>query len=129
MDTKATGSDRDLTNLTNLWDDSTIDGEIAHPIFHVAAKEGEQSPNILFVGDSFMHTILAIMEHGPMYKSRDLYYYYNTAFKKPENTTVPIDRDAIDWERDIFSKDIIVIEVSQTGIPELGFGFIEDAIK
>jgi hypothetical protein len=129
VDTKATGTDRDLTDLTNLIDDSAIDGEIAHPIFHVSAKEGEQAPDILFVGDSFMHTILAIMEHGPMYKSRDLYYYYNTAFKKPENTAVPINRDAIDWERDIFSKDIIVIEVSQTGIPELGFGFIEDAVR
>ena len=129
VDNTSVGTDRDLTDLTNLWNDSSIDGRIAHPLFNVKAQEEEYRPDILFVGDSFMHTILAIMEHGPMYKSRELYYYYNTVHSRPENTESTIDRTAINWEKDVFSKDIIVIEVSETGIPELGFGFVEDAIK
>jgi hypothetical protein len=129
IDNEPTGTDKDLSELLNIWDNDVISGETAHPYYQSNVLGNEYKPNIIAVGDSFSWTLLNIMEAMKVYKSRDFFYYYNTNYEYPENTKVQIEQDKINWEEDIFKNDIVILEANEIGLKDIGFGFIDDLIK
>lgn len=129
VDNTTYGTDRDLAHLVNIWDDAAFDGPTPHPTITTSGGEKVFKPKILWVGDSFTWTLLSIMDSRGIYQSRNFFYYYNRNSSFPEGKEVALDQAAIDWEKDVFSHNIIIIEASETAIPEFGFGFVEDAFK
>jgi hypothetical protein len=47
----------------------------------------------------------------------------------PDNVRREIVTSTLNWERNVFSKDVIIIEANETGLGKIGFGFVEDALK
>ena len=37
----------------------------------------------------------------------------------------PMDKRNIDWQNQLFGKDLVVLVASESGLPALGFGFVE----
>lgn len=35
----------------------------------------------------------------------------------------------LDWERDVFSRDVVILEANESAIGTFGFGFIERALE
>ena len=62
---------------------------------------------------------------GPM----DFYYYFNTHHSFPGGKESPVDREHFDWENELLSKDVLIIEVSSTLVHEAGYGFVESALE
>lgn len=121
-------ADRDLADLMNVWSKKTLNGITPHPTIQVL-QEGKTKPSMFVVGDSFMWTVLAVMDRVSLYKERDFLYYYFRNARYPENVSLELNKEMINWEKDIFSKDIILIEASETALEQIGFGFLEDAEK
>lgn len=125
VDNTSFGTDRDLANLINVWSEDVVSGSTPHPSLII--DKGEfYKPNLLFVGDSFSWTLFEIMEHFKFYKNRDFYYYYSSRYNYPNGGIEPIDKDNLDWDKEVMTKDAVIIEATHTAIGDIGFGFIDD---
>ena len=125
-DNIAHGTDRDLLNVINIWDEKKFLKDIPHPTIQFLGGK-EKLGEILWVGDSFSWTILNILEKGDVYKKRNLYYYYSSEYVFPSGEETRLNREDINWD-EIFSKDVIIIEATQTAMNSIGFGFIDAAL-
>lgn len=130
MDTTPYGTDSDLANLLNLPSVEEITSiPTPHPTYGRHAAPDAQQPRMLFVGDSFLWTITAIMDRQRMYRDRDFFYYFSSNSEWPEGTFKSINKAHLDWEEDVFSHDMIIIEVNEAAVHKTGFGFMEEALN
>jgi hypothetical protein len=65
---------------------------------------------MLMVGTSFCWNIIPYLESNQAYSRLDFYYYFNTDYTYPGKIHRHIDRERVDWKRDIFSRDIVLID-------------------
>jgi len=123
--------DKDLANLTNILFQKSLYGkEYYYPETSLPVSgENVFRPRMLFVGGSYLVVLFHYLEKHQVYSERDFYYYYKQNIKYPANTFNPIDRKNLDLKREILGKDIVVVETNETGLPALGYGFVEDALK
>lgn len=123
--------DKDLASLANILFEKSLYGkEYYYPETSPSVSvENVFRPRMLFVGGSYLSVLFYYLEKHPVYSKLDFYYYYKQNIEYPAHTFKPIDKKNLDLKREILSKDIIVIETNETALPELGFGFIEDALK
>jgi len=125
------GADKDLAHLINLWDKNAIVGPTPYSVVSSTVSTGVYQPEILFVGDSFLWTLTGMFREQEVYVDQEMYYYFNTAHVYEGNKEIlveSIDRENWDFEERVFSKDLIIIEVSETGVNDIGFGFVEKAL-
>ncbi len=54
---------------------------------------------------------------------------YKQSASYPAQTSHPIDKKNLDLKGEILTKDVVVIECNEQTLSQLGFGFIEDALK
>lgn len=129
IDDNPTGSDKDLAYLLNLW--RTPDRyPTPHPA--ITAAPGVFKPNVLFVGGSFAGLIVQTLAQNGVCSNIDYYFYYNKRLVCEDGGKELKEAgllDKLDWERDVFGRDIIVLEVNEQNIPNMGSGFIEDALS
>lgn len=118
----------DLADLMNVWRFRTADWKYPRPKFARRETGEEYRPNMLIVGDSFSTAFPWIMGQEGVYASLDFYWYYGTKKSLPAGTETPIDRDHLDFEQEVFSKDAIVLEIAEFMIDRVGWGFIDDAL-
>ncbi|MBT3418744.1 MAG: hypothetical protein HN726_02980 [Candidatus Magasanikbacteria bacterium] len=128
VDTDSYAADRDLLELINVWDTSPLDSLTPHPLYH-SETEGKFLGDFLFVGDSFSWILLDILDGAHMYNSRDFYYYFKQHDTYPEKSSTSINRSNINWEKDVFSRDAIILEVNETAPLPLWFGFVDEALN
>ena len=127
VDNKPYGTDRDLAELINLWDDHVTDGPTPHPLFTDALPR-EPIPKVLFVGDSFVWTITTLLDARTVYDERSVYYYNSTRYAD-DGAQTPVDAGSDEWLEDILSHDVIVIEATHTALNDIGFGFVQELLK
>ena len=83
---------------------------------------------MLFVGGSFLWTILAHCERQHLYATRDFYYYNERHFRWQELTETKVVKKDIDWKRDIADRDVFVMEINEAYLHHGGMGFLRDAL-
>lgn len=124
IDTTLQGTDKDLLELLNLLDPEAIVEEAAIPYYQNNAQGDEFHPRVLAIGDSFMWTPLAILESQNVFAYRDFYYYFNTNYTKDSDQIMQIDRQNYKTT-EALKHDVILLEVNESGILDIGFGFVE----
>ncbi len=118
-------ANRDLLNLANLLDESDFITPTPYPRITSIKRGDEWQPKILFVGDSFLWTLTAMLRDQNVYDVEQMYYYFNTAVTYPGEISEEIDRYNWDWENRVLNQDIIIIEASETAVNNIGFGFMD----
>ena len=133
VDMKPEDSDRDLANLLYLLFPPY--GYITpHPLIRAVSGNQDQKQNsIVFVGASFSALVFDILSTNEIFKNIDYYFYYKNSLKTfPRDvireSTYKVEN--IDWKRDFFDKDIIVLEINEIAFKS-GYidAFLNDALK
>jgi len=133
------GTDRDLLNLANLWSKKPFLEKLYYPESPLKKTDYEDRATALIIGDSFTWTPLHFFNQQGTFSKRKFYYYYNTEETAwiAKGRTGPIrklgrrralKRNKIDWQGDIFKRNVIIIFVNKTAIPQLGHGFMQEAL-
>ena len=120
--------DLDLAQLCNIW----WPGQLIHPTPYPKTKalhaDGETRPTAVIIGTSFSWALLRFFDYHKVFKARDFYYYYQTNYSFPSGKIRKIDHANLDWEKDVFSRDAVIIEINEAVVWQVGFGFIEAAL-
>ena len=123
------GESTDVAALLNTWVPPRWKTAIPDACFSAKSEPGVFRPDVVMVGDSFACGFITLMQRYNVHSSLDLYYYYSRLQRYPGNATVTIDRNGIDWERDIFGKDAVIVEVNEVQLDSDAWGFVEDALR
>jgi hypothetical protein len=122
------GLDKDIARLSNILFTRSLFTEYIYPETSPVALTGSYRPDMLLIGTSFCWNIIPYLEANRIFSRLDFYYYFNTDHSFPGKQRAPIDRNRINWNRDVFTKDIILIEINEIALKETGFGFLEAAL-
>lgn len=129
-DMKPKDNDRDLAYLLHLLF-PPYDYITPHPSFRTVIKIQDFRGSIVFVGTSFIERVYDILCTNEIFKSIDYYFYYKNSLKTfPRDFTREhsFKVENIDWERDIFEKDIIVLEINEIAFKSgYIYAFLNDA--
>lgn len=132
----------DLGGVLNLWERSLTSPETDYPVFALPPTTNSEKPSILLVGDSFLFTLVDIIQRAKLATDVDAWYYFKRHFKyllseghlkdSPMGSSVPsvetpMDKSTLDWQNQLFGKDMVILVASESGLPALGFDFIEEA--
>ncbi|CAK8721303.1 hypothetical protein KKHLCK_10550 [Candidatus Electrothrix laxa] len=121
------GTDRDLAELLNVFNDKATRSLTGHPVMRVTFPEDSIRPNVLLVGDSFMHTVNKYTDK--IFGIRDFYYYFKQNIPEPWDNERRHIAQKERLKKLILSKEIIIIENNEANLRQLGFGFIGAACK
>lgn len=137
VDNQIRGTDNDLGELLNVWTCGELlniwtfkkdAGPQHHPVIRRIADESTRVPDILFVGDSFVHTLNDLMDEHELYQRRDTLYYHKRRFTKGGAKGTGYDRASFDMEKELLGRDALVLEINEYWMPDIGFGFVKDAL-
>ncbi len=130
------GADKDLVEVINVW----TPGIGFKPTPYVKSQLQPAStfydPRMLYVGTSFLWSVFDNLEKVRAYSERDFFYYgktnhfsYRGADGKAQRGSKGVKFPTLDWQAQVFDKDVIVLEVNESRLPELGFKFVPRALK
>jgi len=122
------GTDNDLGELLNTWTCKFEAGPQYHPAVRRVADDSTFVPDILFIGDSFVHTLNDLMDEHRLYRRRDTLYYHKRRFTTEHPKGVAYDRKSFDMEHELLGRDAVVLEINEYWMPDIGFGFVKDAL-
>lgn len=121
--------DKDIARLGNILFTRSLFTDYVYPETYPDAPANAYRPDMLLVGSSFCWNFLKYFDQNRVFSRIDFFYYFNTDWVYPGMQRIPIDRAAINWNRDVLTKDIIIIEINEILIQEAGFGFVEAALS
>lgn len=111
------GSDHDLAQLANLWDPSPFLDINPYPIVQKEVIEGASLPNALLVGTSFLNgPYWYLTENCLISELSNNYTYYRV-------------KSIDDMKRDIFDRDIVILESTVLELPYLNRGFMPEVLS
>ena len=73
------GAEADLARLLNVWYNPMLYRATFYPEFNTE-QNLRQKPSILMIGDSFLFTLVDIIEQADLSHEVDAWYYFNTHF-------------------------------------------------
>ncbi len=123
------GLDKDVARLGNILFTRSLFTGYIYPETYPVVQAGSYRPDILMLGDSFCWNIIPYLEANSIFSRLNFYYYFNTDNSFPDKKHAPIDRTRINWDRDVFTRDIILIEINEIALNEAGYGFVEAALS
>ena len=107
------GTDKDLAELLNLIS-PPYNYLVPHPTI-VREGPAHDLGKAVFVGGSFMWTVLDILDPTHVFQAMDAYYYYKLLLKSyPDRTSRQIDVSQIDWNKDVLTSQVLVLEINET---------------
>lgn len=127
----------DLGRLLNLWNPVFTSRKTDYPVFAPQPVQGSKKPSILIIGDSFLFTLIDIVAQGEISTDVDAWYYFKRHFNYPAQggginistpAEAPMDQGNIDWHNQLLNKNLVVLVQTEYWLPELGFGFVEEAL-
>lgn len=120
--------DKDIARLSNILFTRALFTRYKYPVTRPDASGGEFRPNMLLVGSSFCWNILYYLDIDSVCSRINFYYYFNSDYSYPSKKRTAIDKDAVDWNREVLSRDFVIVEINESQIHEAGFGFIEKCL-
>ena len=123
--------DRDLADLSNIWNVSRFFTELPYPPPQQPASEHPElyQPRLIFIGGSFLWTIFRSFEQSEIYSERTLLYYFKRAFHFPSGSSNPISAKQYNWQQQLPGIDAVVLEINEANIHQAGGGSIGDIIR
>lgn len=121
--------DKDIARLGNILFTRSLFTRYLYPVTHRDAPAGAARPDILLVGSSYCWNFIEYMDINKTFSTLDFLYYFNTRYSYPGKKRGSIDRQGLDWEKTLRGRDIVLIEVNEVAIPEIGYDFIETALS
>lgn len=119
-------TDNDLGELINLSLDIPP-YPMYYPKLEMAAPAGKK-PNMLIIGDSFAQSLYSFY---PFYQQlldpRSRYWSYNQQIFWPDNTPESHTVHELNLREQYMGRQLIVLLGTEQNLPQLGFGFIDDA--
>ena len=131
------GSDLDLGRLLNVWRCRGAGVPVPYPRY-AAPLAGTYRPSLLLVGDSFSFTLIDVLRGAGICRDCHLLYYYKRLYTYAEGDPQkdharvpnrPARGEQIDWDQVVFGKDAIILEINEVTVAQLGWGFIDDALR
>ncbi|MDY6935880.1 MAG: hypothetical protein SVZ03_16885 [Spirochaetota bacterium] len=124
------GSDNDIAELTNIIFTKSLYDRYQYPKISCRNNNGKLfKPKLLFVGGSFLRNIFYYLNTCDVYSQCNLYFYYNLNRTLPQQTDEVIDKKNLNLYMEMLKNNIIIIEANEQVINNIGFGFVEDALK
>ena len=112
IDHKPSGTDKDLAELLNLIS-PPYTYLVPHPTI-VREGPAQDLGKAVFVGGSFIWTVLDILNFTNIFQAMDAYYYYKLLLKSyPAKTSGSIDVSQIDWNKDVLTSQVLVLEINE----------------
>jgi len=109
-------TDADLANLTNLWFPAPFIEKSIFPVVKQVMVPGAVRPKVLFVGGSFVDTILYwVNKFNVFYRGSEFNRYFSRKIASKDD--------------EIFNNDVIILETNMQAISRMGFGFIDAVLK
>jgi alginate O-acetyltransferase complex protein AlgJ len=129
IDRNPRGSDRDFADLLNLVS-APLGYEVPHPVI-VPEHLPRRDLRAVFVGGSFLDLPMKILAQTEIFEQLDQYFYFDLILRRhSEGEEGPIERDEIDWEAEIFSADVVVLEANiALFASEYITKFLDDAMR
>lgn len=124
------GSEKDLAEFSNIIFTKSLYGQYPNP--EIAPSPNSKMvfhPKMLFVGTSYLWPLFNYMDTYQIYSQRVFYYYYAKKYLYPQGSNSPIDKRLESLQKEILSQDVIIIESNEAGLGDIGFGFVEGALK
>ena len=121
--------DKDVARLGNILFTRSLFTEYQYPVTSPDAGNGAFRPDMLLIGSSFCWNMLYYLDMNNACSHINFYYYFNSNYSYPGKQRITIDRDTIDWKREVLARDFVLIEINESQIHEAGFGFIERALQ
>jgi hypothetical protein len=111
-DAKPRGSDGDLVRLANVWRSSAFYAPNPYPTVVRDAPPGAFRPKILAVGGSFMELPNHwLRDFEVVSEDMEFSLYYRIPVRDPE--------------KEVFRRDVVLLETNEARIGRRGFGFVE----
>jgi alginate O-acetyltransferase complex protein AlgJ len=128
---RPTGEDQDIYALMNLavpW---------RYPVAELKIKQTPGQgprPILAITGGSFVWKIAGLLNESRQFSEMDFFYYYKTmkmAFANGIGTRVAEPVQSVDFEREIFAADCLVLEINEQMLPNPANtqNFVADALK
>ena len=78
-----------------------------------------------------MRTVLDILNFTNIFHAMDAYYYYKLFLKSyPAKTSRSIDVSQIDWNKDVLTSQVLVLEINETNFSgEYLSAFLSDILR
>ena len=119
--------DLDLVAIANLLFAERTFRPAPYPESQTIKQGDEYKPKVLFVGTSFVMSILRFLGRHDVLEQSLYYFYYNQVMDSRTGAFQMLNRKKIDWQKRVLSKDLVVIENNQAA--RVGFRFLDDAIE
>jgi hypothetical protein len=82
------------------------------------------NPSVLIIGGSFNRPLIRYLDRAHV---RDTYLFYYYAKLEHRGRSQPLPRATLDFEHNVFNKDVVILEANLQVMSDIGFGFLEDA--
>lgn len=130
------GEDHDLADVINVWNPDIGFSPTPYVKPTLITREGAIRPSVLYVGTSFVWGLLDVFEPIRAYSEREFFYYGNTNHHAYIPAEGKISKRIRQPQRDkrsladiILEKDIVIFEANEARLENVGFSFLDKAIK
>ena len=136
LDSEPRGTDRDMIDLANIWDEKRFYGELPWPRIEIDGLDPSHKKKTLWVGTSFVWTLTDTLARLEVCGQIDVLSYFKSRARYVDAKgngwgypRVPIEELGIDWKQELLQYDSVVLEVPQWCAFELGYGFPEAVLR
>jgi hypothetical protein len=120
---RPTEVDIDIWRISNVWFEERLYRPSPLARVRWSSRGKKRPPHLLFVGGSFVWPLLRNLGRAKI-TDNTFYRYYSSRHYR--GRTQRLDRTRIDWEQDVFSNDVLVLEINASQVQNVGWGIVED---
>lgn len=121
------GEDYDLGYLLNIFTKLETN-KICNPKFTWTSESVKIKPKVVVISDSYFN---GIFSKGVFQNAFDLggFWYYNKEIKTTSLEKVDSLTSSLNLRSEIERNDIFIIMATESNLPKIGWGFLEEAVK
>ena len=117
----------DLVRLANLWSGEPFSRPGLKLVRQIRSP-GEYHPRVLWEGTSFTFELMRTFGRVKPFAVFDFYYYFNRRYTLPLKHSEPLELDQPGLRQELLSRDVVVLEINESVLDEVGHGFLERAL-